>query len=344
LPSWPRTYRQLLGAILLLAAVLLLRGFATRVEKPAAWLRARFQAFDGRGLWAALLLALFALAFFAVLPFTGTVRGGDDTSYLHAATFNERTWFFNRYAHVYLLKLFTFSSGGDPLAGGRVWWSFVFATTVAALAVAIKSVGPGLQARTLAVTLFVLLAQTTLFGLIGAGFADYSAMMFVTAAVATYLHGLAFARKRPPPRHEWHALAIGALTVCAFRSKEVGAVLLLLPILFLIGNSGLDFRRFARRMAYWLAGLFAVLLALMLLDGWILGDFLFTLDGGRVSQSEQMNFPQGLAPRKPSASWLQTIWNPQHQAANTALRNLWLGVSAAALAAALRRRREDSPS
>ncbi len=340
MPTWPTTYRQLLGAMLLLAAVLLLRGFATSVEKPAAWLRARFQAFDGRGLRAALLLALFAFAFFAVLPFTGTVRGGDDTSYLHAANFNDKTWFFNRYAHVYLLKLFTTLSGGDPLLGVRVWWSFVFATTVAALAVAVRSVGPGLQLRTLAVTLFVLLAQPTLFGVIGAGFADFSAMMFVTVAVATYLHGLAFARERPPPRHEWHALALGALTVGAFRSKEVGAVLLLLPLLFLIGNSHLDLRRFARKTAYWIAGAFGVLLALVLLDGWILGDCLFTLDGGRLAQSERMNFPPaGVAPRKASASWLQTIWSPRGNESNVALRNLWLGVSAAALAAGLRRRR-----
>ncbi|MCZ6727495.1 MAG: PA14 domain-containing protein, partial [Acidobacteria bacterium] len=160
LAPWPRTYRQLLGVILLLAAVLLLRGFARHFEEPAARLIARLRAFDGRGLRAALVLGLFALAFLASLPFTGTVLGGDDTAYLHAASFNVKAWFFNRYAHVYLLKLFTTFSGGDPLVGVRVWWSFVFATTVAALAVAIESVGPGLQLRTLAATLFVLLAQT----------------------------------------------------------------------------------------------------------------------------------------------------------------------------------------
>ena len=339
LPDWPRAYRQLLGAVLLLAAVLLLRGFATRFEKPAAWLRARFQALDGGGLRAALLLALFAFAFFATFPFTGTVRGGDDTSYLHAAYFNDKTWFFNRYAHVYLLKLFIALSGGDPWVGVRIWWSFVFATTVAALAVAVKSVGPGLQLRTLAVTLFVLLAQATVFGLVGAGFADFSAMMFVTVAVATYLHGLAFARGRPPPRHEWHALALGALTVGAFRSKEVGAVLLLLPLLFLIREGHVDRRSLARKTAYWMAGGFGMLLALMLMDGLILGDVLFTFDGGRLAQSEKLNFPAGLAPRNASASWLDTIWNPRGHEADVALRNLWLGVSAAAVAAGLRRRR-----
>ncbi|MEE8367730.1 MAG: PA14 domain-containing protein, partial [Thermoanaerobaculia bacterium] len=180
LSFWPRTYRQLLGAALLLAAVLMVRGFAMLLEAPTAWLR----ALNGRGLHAALLLGLFALAFFASFPFTGTVRGGDDTAYLSAANFGNKAWFFNRYAHIYLLKFFITVSGGDPLVGVRVWWSFIFATTVAAIAVAVRSIGPGLQLRTLAVTLFVLLAQTTLFGMIGAAFADYSAMMFVTVAVA----------------------------------------------------------------------------------------------------------------------------------------------------------------
>lgn len=339
LPAWPRPFRQLLGVVLLLAAVLLSRGFASTVEAPAAWLRDRYRALDGRGPRAALLLALFAFAFLASLPFTGTVWGGDDTSYLHAAGFKYRTWFLNRYGHVYLLTLFSTLSGGDPLLGVRVWWSFVFATTVAALAVAVASVGPGLQLRTLAVTLFVLLSQTTLFGLIGAAFADFSAMMFVTVGVAIYLHGLALDRERPPPRLEWHALAIGAVTVGAFRSKEVGAVLLVLPLLFLIRDGHLDLRRFARKMAFWTAGAGAALAVLMMLDGWILGDFLATLDAGRMAGLRQMNFPWGVRPRHPDVSWLQTLRSPQGHEADLALRNLWLGVVAGALAAGLRRLR-----
>ncbi len=337
LAAWPQPYRRLLGAVLLLAAALLLRGFAAFFERPAAWLRARLRALDGRGLRAALLLGLFFLAFFASLPYTGAVRGGDDTAYLYAATFGERSWFFNRYAHVYLLKLFVTASGGDPFVGVRVWWSFVFATTVAALAVAVHSVGPGLQLRTLAATLFVLLGQTAVFGLIGAAYADFSAMMFVTLAVAVYMHGLARARDRPPPRHEWHALAIGALTVAAFRSKEVGAVLLLLPALFLIVDGQLDLRRFVRRMVYWTAGGFAVLLALSILDAAILGDFFFALDSGRLARSGSLNFPEQMAPR--TDSWFDAVWRPWGDSADVSLRNIWVGVCAAALAAGLRRRR-----
>lgn len=339
LAGWPRPGRQLLGVLLLTAALLLVPGLATRFAGTVERLRSRLPPLTGPGPRTVLLLVLFALAFFSSLPYTGTVQGGDDTAYLFAAKFGGKFWFFNRYGHVYLLKLFTALSGGDPFTGVRVWWSFAFATTVAALAVAARSVGPGLQLRTLAAALFVLAAQNVVFGSIGAGFADYSAMMFVTAAVAVCMHGLAVERRRPPPRHEWHALAIGALTVAAFRSKEVGAVLLLLPLLFLVGDGGVDLRRFARKTAYWIGGALAVLVTLMLLDGWLVGDFLFTLDPGRMAQSRGMNFPAGLPPRGANESWLHTIWSPSFFDANLALRNLWLGVVAAALAAGLRRRR-----
>jgi hypothetical protein len=336
LASWPRGYVRLLGATFLLGALLMLRVLAQPVGSLFARLRATLTELDGRGLRTALLLGLFAAAFLAFLPFTGTIRGGDDTAYLHAATFSQKSWFFNRYAHVYLLKLFVTLTGGDPFLGVRLWWSFVFATTVAALAVAVRSVGPGLQLRTLAVTLFVLLAQTTLLGMIGAAFADYSAMMFITAAVAVYLHGVARPPERAPPRHEWHALAVGALTLSAFRSKEVGAVLLLLPVLFLIENGRVDLRRFARRMVYWTAGAVGALSILVVLDGLILGDFFFTFESHRLAQSRQMNFPDQIRPRGETATWLRVVWLPGLPA-GLSLRYVWVGVVAAAVAAGLRR-------
>ena len=129
LTPWPRTYRQLLGVVFLIVAVLMLRGLAAPLGAPGALgtlgagLRTRIAGLDQRRLHAAFLLALFAVAFLASLPFTGTVRGGDDTRYLSAAMFGEKEWFFNRYAHVYLLKLFVSICGGNPLLGVRVWWS-----------------------------------------------------------------------------------------------------------------------------------------------------------------------------------------------------------------------------
>jgi hypothetical protein len=338
LADWSPAYRRLLGAVLLISALLLAPAIADRMGRLPGRLRVRLPAVDKRRLRFAFLLVLFLFAFFATLPLTGTVRAGDDTAYLRTATFDTKEWFFQRYAHIYLLKLFATVSG-DPLVGVRVWWSFVFAATVAALAVAVASIDSGLQLRTLAVTLFVLLAQTSFMGLIGAGFADYSAAMFITAAVATYLHGLGSTRRRPPPGHEWHALLIGVLTVCAFRSKEVGAVLLLLPLLFVIDGGRIDARSFLRKIAYWAIGSVAALLVLMALDGWILGDAFFTLDSSRMQSSKGMNFPERVEPRRVGENWLRTLTNPHGHASNMALRNLWLLTCAAAIAAGLRRTR-----
>lgn len=331
LPDWPRTFRQLLGALLLLTGLSLLGGLAPRSGRGFARLRERLRALDRRGLNVALLLALFLFVLLAIFPYTGTVTGGDDTSYLDTATFDVKTWYVNRYLHVYLLKLFTALSGGDPLVGVRVWWSVVMAATVSALAVAVKSIGRGLQLRTLAATLFVLLAQPVLWGLIGAGFADYSAMMFVTVAAATYLHGVAREREGPPPRREWHALWIGALTIGAMRSKEVGSVLLILPLLFAIGpGATLDLRRFVRKIAYWAIGASVVWSALLVLDGWILGDFLFTWDSARLAALRKMNFPSGVRVRE--SDWLSYVWYGYE------MRVLWMGVVAAAVVAGVRRR------
>jgi len=338
LAGWPFVLRRLLGAALVLSAGLFVGRILLTTGTAARWARGLRGATKRPGARPALLLALFLAVFFLVLPHTGTVRGGDDVAYLAVAQRGEQSWFFNRYAHVYLLRLFIALCGGDPLLATRVWWSFAFSATVSALAVAVRAVGPGLQLRTLAVTLFVLLSQTTLMGSIGAAFADYSSMMFVTAAVAVYLHGFAGERDRPPPAGVWHALAIGALTVAAMRSKEVGAILLLLPPLLVLHQGRLDLRRFARLMAYWTAGAVATLSILVVLDGWLLGDFLFTFDSARYAQSQKMNFPAVPAPRGEHESWLDVVWRPGLDGTAFSMRSLWLGVVAAALAAGLRRR------
>lgn len=339
LHSWTRPYRQLLGAGLLLLAAGCLAYRVRPLGKPFGRGAGRVGPVTRGRLCLLLYLGLFLSAFAAGLSWAGTVRGGDDTAYLTAATFSETSWFYGRYAHVYLLKLFVGLAGGDPFLGVRVWWSFVFAVTVLSLAIAVRSVGPGEQLGTLAPTLFVFLSQGALVGFIGAAFADYSAMMFVTLAVAVYLHGLATNRERPPPRREWHALVIGAVTLAAFRSKEVGAVLFLLPVLFLLVDGRLDFRRFVRRLVWWAAGAVAVQLLLFALHGLVLGDLLFELDGQRLAVARRLNFPGGVSPRVDGESWFHAIWSQWRHPASLSLRYLWIGVLVGAIAAGLRRRR-----
>lgn len=349
LSGWSPVSRRLLGAALAMAAALLAVWLGATTGATAELARHGRRLAAARGARPLLLLALVATTFFLAFPYTGTVRGGDDAAYLAAAHFAHESWFFNRYVHIYLLRLTMALVGGDPLLATRVWWSFVFAVTVGSLAVAVRSVGPRLQLRTLTITLFVLLSQTALLGTIGAAFADFSTMMFITAAVALYLDGLAREAGPAPPQRPWHALGIGALTVAAARSKEVGAILLLLPPLFLFGEGGLDWRRidprrfdlrrFARKMAYWTAGALAALSILVVLDGWLLGDAFYMFDSQRYAASSHLNFPEEMAPRGPGETWLRIIWRPALHPGALSLRNLWIAVVAAALAAGLRRRR-----
>lgn len=344
LASWARPYRQLLGVGLLCVALALLGrlGAGRLVANRVAPLRQRV---DRPHLRALLLAALFVTALAAVFPFTGSVRGGDDTAYLKAAYFSDPTGFYGRYVHVYLLKLFILIGGGDPVVAVRLWWSAVWAGTVTALAVAVRSVGPAWQIGTLFVTLCVFLAQPVLSGLAGAGFADFTAMFFVTATVAVYLGGLeregtGDSSGRAPPRREWRALAVGALTAAAIWSKEVSALLLGLPLLYLVESGGRDLARFARRLAYWGAGAAAATLLVVVLDGVVLGDLLFHFDGERFDQLRSSNLPgQARDARHADESWFHRIWSPRGHAASAAFRNLWLAALAAAVAAGLRGRR-----
>ena len=171
------------------------------------------------------------------------------------------------------------------------------------LALAVRALGPALQVRTLVVTLFLLCSQILLFDRVGAAYSDYTAMMFITAAVAVYLHRQASSGLR----HEWHALAIGALTVAAFRSKEIAVVLAWLLLLFLWENGRLDLRRFLRKLGWWTAGAAAAWLFLMTLDGWLLGDFWFSVRSESLTAVRRFTFapePQAVPspPRARAAS------------------------------------------
>lgn len=344
LADWSRPYRQLLGAGLLIAAgawlAVAARGSRTAAGLARALERAHELVLARRRLRAALLGGLVVVAFLAALPFAGTVRGGDDAVYLSAATFDEASWFFHRYAHVFLVKAFVELAGGDPFLGTRLWWSFAFAVTVGAIAVAARSTGSGLGLPTFAVALFVLLAQTSLLGRIGAAFADVSSMVFLTAAVAVWLHDVGRAREGPARRVEGHALAVGALTVAAWHAKEVGAIGFALLGFYAFAGGRLDLRRWLRRAASWAIGATAVFALLVLLDGWLLGDFLFLFDDARRAAADHMNFPERMAPRGAAETWLSVVWN-HDDVAGTTMRNLWIAVGVAAIAAGVRRVRPE---
>ena len=334
--------RRLLGVVFLLAALFLLRSTGVRpgalVRRLGARVGRRLPASRSRNLRIASLGALFLVTFLASLPFAGETLGGDDVRYQEAASFDrEARGYLNRYAHVYLLKGFVGLSGGDPFLGSRLLWSFLLATTATALAAAAAALGSGLQLGTLAVTLFLLASQTSLLGNFGAVFPDVTAMAFVTVGVAVYLHGRA--RGMPERPLEWHALALGALTVAAFKSKETGLILVWLVPLLLWNGERIDLPRFGRRVVSWAAGAAAAYLGLMLLDACFLGDPFYSLRWENLAAVGDTNFAaEALASRRGPGGWIDVLaapWGGAHPA-DYGLRNLGLLTLAAAFLAAAR--------
>jgi len=336
-------YRRLVAALAVLAAIFLLQ---------ASWRLSGFELLrpgkekqrpkileERTPLLIALLAGLFVACWIWTTRFTTPVMGGDDVLYLHKALFPAKgQWFYNRYVHVYLLKAFVWLRDGDGFLGSRTYWSFTFSVTVAALAIACYSLGPRLQLRTLAVALFLLVSQTSLFARTCGGFADFSCMMFVTVAVAVYLHGLS--NEERLGRHGWHELAIGALTVAACKSKETGIILAWLPLLFLWTGGRIDLRGFARKMAHWAAGVASAWLVLMSLDGWLLGDFWYSVKPDFAAM-KRLHVNQPMQLERSITRWVKTAWSPNTEAASHALRYLWLLGLFAPIVAAIKRKRAE---
>jgi len=338
--------RRLLGAVFVLIGLLLLkvavRPFEPRLQRLVDAVR-RPLARPGakRALHAAFLLALFLLTFWVSRPFTTPTWNGDDVRYVDAAFHNKKlAWHLTRYTHIYLVKASIWLEGGDAFAGSRTYWSFMAAITVLSLAIGVRSLGPGLQLRTLSITLFLLLSQWTLLRSIGAAYADYTAMMLVAVAVAVYLYGLSRERQM---QFEWPALLIGALTALALRSKETGLILVWLPVLFLWSEGHLDLRRFLRKLGLWLGGALLGVLLLMTLDAWLLGDFWFSLRPSTFGEFVQFKIDADAKQDWSRWVWPQVVWSghPKSSPMSYGMRHLGvLAVLAAFVAATSRKRME----
>lgn len=338
--------RKILGALFVLVGLLLLgpalRPLESGLQRLGDSVQRRLaNPVKRRALQAAFLLSLFVLTFFLSRPFTTPTWSGDDVRYVDAAFFNKRlAWHLTRYTHIYLVKAAIWLEGGDAFAGSRTYWSFMAAVTVVSLAIGARSLGPGLQLRTLSISLFLLLSQWTLLHSIGAAYADYTATMLVVLAVAVYLQG--FLRK-PRGEIEWPALLLGVLTALAVRSKETGLILLWLPVLFLWVEGRVDWRRFSHRLGLWLVGALLGGLLLMSLDAWLLGDFWFSLR--RSTWADFLQFKVAADARQDWSRWVwpQVVWSghPKGSPVSYGMRRLGGLALLAALVAAVSKRRME---
>ena len=304
-PALSRT----LGWISCLAGLILLSGPLS--GRAAKWFRSAgpttVPSSSGRLMAGGLLLGLFLMTFWLSLPYTAATADGDDVRYMDGALFNKQMgWNMNRYAHIYMLKGFIQLAQGDVFLASRWQWSFMFAVTVLALAVAVRALGSGYGWKTLIVVLFLLLSQPRLLGGIGAAYADYTAMLFVTAGLAVYVQGFATSRASSS---RWHAFALGALTIGAAKSKEPGAIMLWFAFLLLWSSGRVDFRRFRARILWWTSGAVAAYLLLMTLDGVVLGDFWFSLRPGSFAGAERLLEAAESKWQLSRFAWLRLPWS-----------------------------------
>ena len=292
--------------------------------------RSRWLAGAGLGL-------LFLVAVAAVLPRTGSPFGWDDVRYLDIAAFNKNvTWVVNRYAHVYLLDLFLWLARGDAFLGARLFWSVQFGVIVCSLAVCAMQLGPRMQLATFWVSLLLLFSQPLYFLRAGASVPDTTVGTLVLAAVALYLHRW----RRGPPAVEWQILAIGAITVWAVKSKELGIILLWLVVLFVFESGQLDWRGFARKMAAWAIGVVAGLALLMVFDGYYFGDPLYGLRPSHQQAVSEFNMAPDPQQHRQVQGWMDVVSRGETPAAsnNPWMRYMALLVVASALVAGWRRR------
>lgn len=273
-----------------------------------------------------------------VFPRTGSPFGWDDVRYMDLALFNKNVpAYLNRYAHVYLVKLFTWMAAGDPFLGARLLWSAELGVIVSSLALAARSLGGRRWVPTFALAVVVLLCQPLFFVRAGASVPDTTVAALVMAAVALYLHR----RARPTVSgFDWAIFAIGAMTLWAVKSKELGAILLWLPVLFLFTRDRLDPAGFVRRMAHWIAGAVAALTLLLLLDGIFLGDPLHAVRPSNLSAVGELNFAADPQLGREREGWIQVLAAGKSPVAgrDPGMRFVALAVILAALVAAHRRR------
>ncbi len=343
-----RVERQLLATLLLVAAALTLSAGAGTSPPPrilralaAGGRRLRSWAGDpGRRAWlgAAGLLLLSTAAAVAIFPRTGSPFGWDDVRYLDIAAFDKDVgWVVNRYAHVYLLDLFIWFAAGDAFLGARLFWSAQFGLIVAGLAVAARALGPRLQLATFSVSLFLLFCQPLFFMRAGASVPDTTVGSLVMVAVALYLYR--YSRERPPG-FEWQILLIGAITVWAVKSKELGVILGWLVVLFLFERGRLDWRRFARKLGFWALGVAAGVALLMLFDGIYFKDPLYGLRPSHQSAVGRFNFAPNPQQAREKEGWMDILAAGKSPVANNNPRMRYMGmlVILAALLASYKQR------
>jgi hypothetical protein len=179
----------------------------------------------------------------------------------------------NRYAHIYMQKLFFFLAG-DALTGTRLYWCFLFFSTAVLVYWCARLLAgkKGYMVGIVAALLFC--SQPIFFQTVGGTDIDLAVMLLFTLACFVYLHFLVGKFKN---RHLIIA-SLGLIFFCLLKTKETGICMAVL--FFALGeekDGTRNIRRFARDIGWVCVGMFVGSLILMTLDAIFLGDFWFSV-------------------------------------------------------------------
>jgi hypothetical protein len=240
-------------------------------------------------------------------PFTAKPVSWDEWVYMGLAFHPQPAgWVLNRFAHIYAMKPFMWLAG-DPFVGARMYWCALIGITVGALVWAGLQL-PARRGRVIALALFLLMGQETLFAFPGVPYADYAIMAVITVASCLVLGRIAHGADLSA----FDAAALGLLFCLGFKAKEaVAPVLVLAGALFISPSGRLRSRATAQRLAFfWLAGAVAAMCGIIALDGLILHDALFSLRPSSWGQLLAFNTaPRSYGPSE--YSWLRFMLQPE---------------------------------
>lgn len=220
-----------------------------------------------------LLLGLGAIAagvwVYAQADFNGNEF--DTLLYLNVAMFPRAAGaILNRYAHVYLQKLFLFVFP-DPISAVKGLWVFEFIATAVLVYLCAKLLNVKNKASTPVLALLLFLAQRKLYATAGAPLIEFTLVLFLCLGVFIYLLYM-----NSPKRSPWSLFALGLVQLLLFKTKESG--LIFAPIVLAAAYDYRDAWRLRVSGLLWAgAGFVAGWATLMLLDAWFLGDALFSL-------------------------------------------------------------------
>ncbi|NPV85846.1 MAG: hypothetical protein HPY45_07540 [Anaerolineae bacterium] len=247
---------------------------------------------------------IFVLAWRFFFRHSGGPMSWDEVQYM-AVSLNPQphAHILNRYFHIYFQKLF-FVLAGSPLAGARLFWSFLIASSMLLIYINARLLSRSHNAPLYGiVSVLLFFTYPPLIKESGVTYADVTVMMLLTLALYIYLM-----YHHTRAKHAWLLILLGIIWFFAIKSKESGIAFASVLLGLAFSNDGkLNLRGWIRCMGFVMIGLLIGQVFLMLLDWAFLGDALFSLRLENFKVLREFNFV-GEHTRS-SENWFENIFS-----------------------------------